>query len=523
MEESLLREFVKSPQFQRICKELGITSSMAKSISAERAKKKADDELTPDDFPDTRIERRGQHIIVPELMPYRVAVSWMERHIEQEETYTSINEPVHAYPLEGAHAFAQALAEIYGFTQMVPTFGFFGDNPPGMIRVQTGVDTFVEVPWGAMIVPEIEGRLATGVTRLHGRPVFQITGQVKHKHLHKVKEIADLTRRNVLTKSIYKGQALRMKFPDYSAENFDPSTDAPKFVDVRDVDTTALIFGKTVQDQIDVSIFTPILKTALCKANGIPLKRGILLHGKWGVGKTLTAHVAAALCVQNGWTFIYLEQTDQLARAIEFARPYDGEVMIFGEDFDRIAEKRTDILNHLLNTIDGVDSKKSNIMVVLTTNALENIDASSLRPGRLDAIIEVTPPDADAAIRLVRRYAGNLLPVDVDLADVGTTLNGMIPAVIREVVERSKLAAIHRLEDGDMLALEADDLLIAAKGMAAHLELLEPEEEDERSDFEKGMENAAEIIRDGIADALAYGSNGEHAERLARQREAVKG
>jgi transitional endoplasmic reticulum ATPase len=480
-------------------------------------KKKKEDDLTIDDFPDAQLERRGQHIIVPETMPLPIAAAWINRRIEQEESFINFNEPIDAYPLEGAHAFAQALAKIYGFTALVPTAGFWMDRPPTMVKVEIDVNKTVDVPWGTMVVPEIEGRLETSVVRKYGRPVFAISGTVRQKHLARVMAIVDETRIFVSEQSIYKGKALRMKFPDYSSRDFDPSTDMPRFIDVRSIDPASLIFGKEVQDQIDVSLFTPIRKTEMCKKLGIPLKRGILLHGVWGVGKTLTAHVAARLCVDNGWMFLYLEQVDQLSRAIEFGRPY-GDVLIFGEDFDRIAERRNDILNVLLNTIDGLDSKTSNIMVVLTTNRLDVIDASALRPGRLDAVIEVTAPDADAANRLVRRYAGNLLAEDTDLTEVGKTLDGMIPAVIREVVERSKLGAIHRLKDGDMLSLMPEDLLIAAKGMAAHLALLEPEEDDDRSEMEK----AAEILGDKIGEAVANlsSTNGEQFERDKAQ---VKG
>lgn len=57
-----------------------------------------------------------------------------------------------------------------------------------------------------------------------------------------------------------------------------------------------------------------------------------------------------------------------------------------------------------INTLDGVDSKKHEIMVVLTTNDKRAIHPAFVRPGRIDAVIPILPPDNDATVRLVRSY-----------------------------------------------------------------------------------------------------------------------
>ncbi len=131
-------------------------------------------------------------------------------------------------------------------------------------------------------------------------------------------------------------------------------------------------------------------------------------------------------------------------------------------------------MDDILNQIDGVDSKSQELIVILTTNYVENIDKAMLRPGRLDAVISVLPPDAKAAQKLVRLYARGLVAEQENLDEVGVELNGQIPAVIREVVEKSKLAALRHLEFDSDLALTSSDLLVAAKGMKRHLELMAP-------------------------------------------------
>jgi len=95
-----------------------------------------------------------------------------------------------------------------------------------------------------------------------------------------------------------------------------------------------------------------------------------------------------------------------------------------------------------------------------------------LRPGCFDALIHVTKPDADAAVRLVRLYAGNLLDENEPLTSLGFHLEGFIPAIISEVVNRSKLGMIGR---GEKRIIEAD-LIVAAESMKMHSELLNPDE-----------------------------------------------
>src|SRR5262249_22003547 len=151
-----------------------------------------------------------------------------------------------------------------------------------------------------------------------------------------------------------------------------------------------------IQNQIDTSILVPIMHTKEVEAQKIPLKRTILLEGPYGTGKSLTARMAARVCEENGWTFILLDRVQGLRTALEFANRYSPAV-VFAEDIDRISEERNDAANDLINTIDGVLSKSSKIMTILTTNFADKLDKAMVRPGRLDAVISLRAP-SDAAV-----------------------------------------------------------------------------------------------------------------------------
>jgi transitional endoplasmic reticulum ATPase len=201
------------------------------------------------------------------------------------------------------------------------------------------------------------------------------------------------------------------------------------------------------------------------------------MEGEFGTGKTLCAYVTARLAQENGWTFIMIDRATALTTALNFGMLYQP-CIIFTEDIDReTAGVRTPELDAILNVVDGIGSKGKEIMVVVTSNQAASINRAMLRPGRLDAIISVQPPDAKAAERLIRLYGRGLIAADEPLQRASAELNGQIPAVIRECVERSKLWAISRSPEA-VITLRDEDLMRAAISMKHHLELLRGKQPD---------------------------------------------
>lgn len=443
------------------------------------------------------IERGGSKIVLPEGMSLDDGMEWLRRKKIEEDRDVAINEEVNAFPLDGAYALARAISRKYGFTGLVPTPSFFGPRPPVMIGVPVSTTENVQVPWGRMEIPGIRGYIQTGVTVKDDKAIFIIGGVVRQKYKAEIAELARLTRELVANESIYRGKAIRVKFPNVNDENFDPVTNAPKFLDFSNAKTNELVFSEDVKTKINDSVFVPIEKTQQCREFKIPLKRGILLEGPYGTGKTLTAYVTAKKAVDNQWTFIYLESVSQLRQAIFFAQQY-GKSVIFAEDIDTVLKgNRSDEMNGILNTIDGVDTKTSEIIVVLTTNHIENINPAMLRPGRLDAVITVSPPDSKAVERLIRLYARGLLSADEKIDTVCDQLNGKIPAIVREVVERSKLSALSHLKEGEQMRITEIDLMHAARSMLNQMELTNPKN--------KEPENPLKVFGEAVGKEVVVG------------------
>lgn len=198
------------------------------------------------------------------------------------------------------------------------------------------------------------------------------------------------------------------------------------------------------------------------RALGRSLKRGILLYGPPGVGKTLTVEYLAnrmkgrTVILTAGMNMGLLQPAVQMARKL-------APAMVVLEDVDLIAEQRGMAFGHsgpllfsLLNEMDGLQ-EDSDVIFVLTTNRPDVLEpALAARPGRIDLAVEYPLPGIDARLRLLELYARGLDLRDVDLADIARRIEGATPAYIKELLRKATVVA----------AVEAEQVLITQ----SHLE-----------------------------------------------------
>jgi SpoVK/Ycf46/Vps4 family AAA+-type ATPase len=426
-------------------------------------------------------ETKGTKIAVPEGMHKLEAAEWLYKQHQEEQKMVGVNEEIKGFPLDAAVALFKALNKHFGWTdtQAVPTW--FGAIPPQLITVATGVRDSIQVPWGRINMPGIEDGYIqwSGAAKPDGTLFMKVSGEVKKKDRETIAKIVKDAKEILAKESIYKGKAIRVKFPELDPDNGPDLTNMPSFYDTSKVRPEEVVFAKPVEDQINVSLFTPIRHTEACRKNKIPLKRTVLFAGTYGVGKTLTAAVTAQEAEKNGWTFIMPESAEDLRDAVEFAKQYEPAV-IFVEDIDSVVKgERSVDMDSILNIVDGAESKGRELMIVLTTNHPEAINKAMLRPGRIDALIEVAPPDAYAAEKLIRVYARTLLKDGEDVSPAAKLLSGHKPASIREIVERAKLAAIfNHGDDADHITNE--DLVVAVNIMQPHFALMEEKKVEEK-------------------------------------------
>lgn len=421
---------------------------------------------------DTSVVYGGRQITLPNdphPMGLMEAAEILEQMHEEQEQEVAISEIIRgAHYVDGLVAFTDAMEEVFGWTRAVPTPTFFGPRPPVFVDVPISISESRRVLTGRFEMPNIKGFVQVGSTQEKGVTVFQIQGKTIRKFQPLFEALAEATRRRVRENSIFRNKSFELHFNEEGRI----SDEAPSFIDLRGSETP--IFSHETEAAVQANILTPIQHSGLCRKLGVPLKRGVLLEGPYGTGKTLVSRQAGQEAVKHGWTHIVIREPKNLAPALEFARKFQPCV-VFVEDIDREmeGEDRTQKIDNILNTLDGVDSKNSEVMVVFTSNHADRINRAMMRPGRLDAVISVQHPDASAAMRLAKVYGGKLIDPNGDYTEAAEALAGQSPAVIREIVERAKLYSMSRIESEDEFYLTPSSLVDSAATMKRQLALLE--------------------------------------------------
>lgn len=159
--------------------------------------------------------------------------------------------------------------------------------------------------------------------------------------------------------------------------------------------------------------------------NGIAYRRGYLLYGPPGNGKTTCARVIATQCEMDIYTLNFgAEKAEDatLSTVFDTAGTQVPSIVLL-EDIDRIfgrspAFKTNVTFQHLLNCLDGVGTPEG-IIVIATANHPDELDAAILkRPGRFHRIIGFQNPTASERTAYFRNI-GNLSETDsASLADM---------------------------------------------------------------------------------------------------------
>jgi transitional endoplasmic reticulum ATPase len=299
-------------------------------------------------------------------------------------------------------------------------------------------------------------------------------------------------RHHAASDSIHRGKAFSIRFLDDDGDRLQIPT--PKFFALNAEEP---LFRRDLEQAIERNVFVPLRHTSDLKDMGENLKRGVLFAGNYGTGKTLLASYVAREAIANGWTFIYVKNSAELPYALRYAQRYQP-VVVFAEDVDRVAGlERTESVNNLLNQLDGVDSKSAQIMTILTSNHMEKVNAAMRRPGRIDLIMQVLPPDAETVERMVRHFSRHGLESNADLTGIGKVLEGLAPAYVKEAVGRARLEALRRTGDKDSL-ISGEDLEAVAKEVRAEKDMFSEKKDENPHGPEtvaRGFEAAAMQIR----------------------------
>jgi ATPase family associated with various cellular activities (AAA) len=239
------------------------------------------------------------------------------------------------------------------------------------------------------------------------------------------------------------------------------------FLDRPSVSRDQVILPPDVLDGIERQVLGVARHAGRLLASGQHLKRGVLLYGAPGTGKTHT--IRYLLSELTGLTVVVLSGTalGMIAQACSVARTLQPSMVVV-EDVDLIAEEREygmgqhPLLFQLLNEMDGL-AEDLDVTFLLTTNRADLLEpALAQRPGRVDHASLLPMPDADARLRLLRLYQGNLV---LDLADPDLVISrteGVTASFMKELLRRAALRAADETGAEDSGPIQVTDAHLAA-------------------------------------------------------------
>jgi len=213
-------------------------------------------------------------------------------------------------------------------------------------------------------------------------------------------------------------------------------------INVRSRSWDSVILDEALKAEIRANAVGFLHKKEYWPHYGIPLKRGILLSGEPGTGKT--AICKALMAEAEGITCIAanaygLEENYYVSTLYEIAEDLSPTI-VFIEDIDLIAQNRMEFGHHqpplisLLAVLDGI-AEHHEIITVATTNSLETLDkALSQRPSRFDRVIEIPRPSLQNRRQLVSSLCQKI-PLDEAVQTyIARKTENCTPAQLQEVI-----------------------------------------------------------------------------------------
>jgi transitional endoplasmic reticulum ATPase len=217
---------------------------------------------------------------------------------------------------------------------------------------------------------------------------------------------------------------------------------------------------------------------------GIQPPRGVLLYGPPGCGKTfvvralassgrLSVHAVKGAELMDKWVGASEKAVRELFRRARDSAPS----LVFLDEVDALAPRRgqsfdsgvTDrVVSALLTELDGIEPLRD-VVVLGATNRPDLVDPALLRPGRMERLVFVEPPDVDARRDILRTAATSIpLGTDVDLDALAAELTGYSAADCVALLREAALTAMRRSIDA--ADVTAADIAAARKTVRPSLD-----------------------------------------------------
>jgi SpoVK/Ycf46/Vps4 family AAA+-type ATPase len=270
----------------------------------------------------------------------------------------------------------------------------------------------------------------------------------------------------------------------------EPALDTTRFIDyvrsrrmtsnvdlaeVQAVDLHSLKGIDDVIESLEANVVLPFENDKLATELKIKPKRGVLLIGPPGTGKTtvgraLAHRLKSKFFVIDG-TFIsgtraFYEKIQQVTEAAKQNAPS----IIFIDDSDVIFEQGREqgLYRYLLTMLDGVESDTSGrVCIMMTAMDVGHLPPALIRSGRIELWLETRMPDENARTDILRDLLAEL-PEQIpqpDLSRLAAGTEGLTGADLKRLVEDGKVLFAFDKAKGKALRPSTDYFLSATRSV----------------------------------------------------------
>ena len=238
-----------------------------------------------------------------------------------------------------------------------------------------------------------------------------------------------------------------------------PSGIREVFVEVPNVNWDEIGGLEDLKQKLIEAVDWPLSHPNIFKRMGINPPKGILLYGPPGCGKTLLARAVANESKAN---FISIKGPELLSKYVGESEKAIREVfrkaklaapcIIFFDEFDSIAPSRgrytsdsgvsEKVLSQFLTELDGLEINKD-IVVIAATNRPDILDPALIRPGRIDRILLVPPPDEKGREEILKIYTEKMpISNNINIKELASKLKGFSGADIETLCREAAMIAL---------------------------------------------------------------------------------
>lgn len=231
--------------------------------------------------------------------------------------------------------------------------------------------------------------------------------------------------------------------------------------EVENIELSELTNMKKIAQKLETHVLYPLLNPEEAKRLGLMPKRGVLLHGPPGTGKTMIGRALAHRLQGRFFMIRELLLYKDIFEVFAQARAAAPSVVFF-DDIDILlggwnglteGARGHDLTRFLLSQMDGLcTTPESQVVVVMAAADAKDLAPAILRSGRIELWLKTEKPKPRERKAIIQKYldkaqkeiaigSPELLRDPLDLDDIVTACDNFVPADLRRIVSDARNAA----------------------------------------------------------------------------------